>query len=134
VVARPFAEPMTENGGRGGIRTHASLATRSDFESGALNHSATLPAISIILHAPVRRASSFAACAGRNNFAGITVDSAGVPGESVAEGCTLWRNAVMLMMVSVSLGLSYIRKNVIKELDEAGSGNRRRRHLSALRG
>jgi hypothetical protein len=30
-------------GGRGGIRTHGSLATTSDFESGAFNHSATLP-------------------------------------------------------------------------------------------
>jgi hypothetical protein len=34
-----------ENGGRGGIRTHGSLATTSDFESGAFNHSATLPAV-----------------------------------------------------------------------------------------
>ena len=30
-------------GGRGGIRTHGSLATTSDFESDAFNHSATLP-------------------------------------------------------------------------------------------
>ena len=30
-------------GGRGGIRTHGSLATTPDFESGAFNHSATLP-------------------------------------------------------------------------------------------
>ena len=30
-------------GGRGGIRTHGSLATTSDFESDALDHSATLP-------------------------------------------------------------------------------------------
>src|ERR1700733_1203574 len=32
-------------GGRGGIRTHGSLATTSDFESDAFNHSATLPAV-----------------------------------------------------------------------------------------
>ncbi len=32
-------------GGRGGIRTPGSLATTSDFESGALNHSATLPVV-----------------------------------------------------------------------------------------
>lgn len=31
------------NGGRGGIRTPGSLATTPDFESGAFNHSATLP-------------------------------------------------------------------------------------------
>jgi hypothetical protein len=32
-------------GGRGGIRTHGSLATTLDFESRAFNHSATLPSI-----------------------------------------------------------------------------------------
>src|ERR1017187_7877128 len=32
-----------QDGGRGGIRTHGSLATTSDFESDAFNHSATLP-------------------------------------------------------------------------------------------
>src|ERR1035437_6733431 len=30
-------------GGRGGIRTHGTVARTSDFESGAFNHSATLP-------------------------------------------------------------------------------------------
>ena len=34
-------------GGRGGIRTHGSLATTSDFESDALDHSATLPAVGL---------------------------------------------------------------------------------------
>ncbi len=34
---------LVKYGGRGGIRTHGSLATTSDFESGAFNHSATLP-------------------------------------------------------------------------------------------
>src|SRR3984885_14968926 len=33
---RPF-------GGRGGIRTHGRVAPTPDFESGAFNHSATLP-------------------------------------------------------------------------------------------
>ena len=37
-------------GGRGGIRTHGSLATTPDFESGAFNHSATLPLAVISLH------------------------------------------------------------------------------------
>jgi hypothetical protein len=32
-------------GGRGGIRTHGTVARTSDFESGAFNHSATLPTI-----------------------------------------------------------------------------------------
>ena len=31
-------------GGRGGIRTHVRIAPKPDFESGAFNHSATLPA------------------------------------------------------------------------------------------
>ena len=31
-------------GGRGGIRTHGTVARTPDFESGAFNHSATLPA------------------------------------------------------------------------------------------
>ena len=31
------------NGGRGGIRTHGRIAPTPDFESGAFNHSATLP-------------------------------------------------------------------------------------------
>ena len=35
--------PRKRDGGRGGIRTHGSLATTSDFESDALDHSATLP-------------------------------------------------------------------------------------------
>ena len=30
-------------GGRGGIRTHGRVAPTPDFESGAFNHSATLP-------------------------------------------------------------------------------------------
>ena len=34
-----------EVGGRERIRTSGSLATTSDFESGAFNHSATLPTI-----------------------------------------------------------------------------------------
>ena len=34
---------LVKYGGRGGIRTHGSLATTSDFESDAFNHSATLP-------------------------------------------------------------------------------------------
>ena len=32
-----------QGGGRGGIRTHGTVARTSDFESGAFNHSATLP-------------------------------------------------------------------------------------------
>ena len=32
-------------GGRGGIRTHGWVTPTPDFESGAFNHSATLPAI-----------------------------------------------------------------------------------------
>ena len=32
-------------GGRGGIRTHGTVARTSDFESGAFNHSATLPTV-----------------------------------------------------------------------------------------
>ena len=31
------------NGGRGGIRTHGWVTPSPDFESGAFNHSATLP-------------------------------------------------------------------------------------------
>ena len=38
----PTAEP-TQTGGRGGIRTHVRIAPKPDFESGAFNHSATLP-------------------------------------------------------------------------------------------
>ena len=34
-------------GGRGGSRTHGRIAPTPDFESGALNHSATLPTISL---------------------------------------------------------------------------------------
>ena len=40
--------PMKSYGGRGGIRTHGSLATTSDFESDALDHSATLPTVDFI--------------------------------------------------------------------------------------
>ena len=36
-------------GGEGGIRTLGCLSTTSDFESGAFNHSATLPAVSYLL-------------------------------------------------------------------------------------
>ena len=42
-----------EYGGRGGSRTHGKVAPTSDFESGALNHSATLPYVEV-------RRSSFA--------------------------------------------------------------------------
>src|SRR5437868_2243956 len=38
--------PLKSIGGRGGIRTPDGIAPTPDFESGALNHSATLPAIS----------------------------------------------------------------------------------------
>ena len=38
-----FVEKPKKNGGRERIRTSARVAPRSDFESGALNHSATLP-------------------------------------------------------------------------------------------
>ena len=41
-----FDEKLTlPNGGRGGIRTHGRIAPTPDFESGAFNHSATLPVI-----------------------------------------------------------------------------------------
>ena len=33
------------DGGRGGIRTHGTVTRTSDFESGAFNHSATLPLV-----------------------------------------------------------------------------------------
>ena len=36
---------LRTNGGRGGIRTHGRIAPTPDFESGAFNHSATLPAV-----------------------------------------------------------------------------------------
>src|ERR1039458_7014782 len=36
-------ESPAKNGGRGGIRTHVRVAPKPDFESGAFNHSATLP-------------------------------------------------------------------------------------------
>ena len=42
-----------KDGGRGGSRTHGKVAPTSDFESGALNHSATLPYVEV-------RRSSFA--------------------------------------------------------------------------
>ena len=38
---------ITSSGGRGGIRTHVRIAPKPDFESGAFNHSATLPFDSI---------------------------------------------------------------------------------------
>jgi hypothetical protein len=34
---------VSKNGGRGGIRTHVRVSPKPDFESGAFNHSATLP-------------------------------------------------------------------------------------------
>ena len=40
------------SGGRGGIRTHVRIAPKPDFESGAFNHSATLPAGSKCLNHP----------------------------------------------------------------------------------
>jgi hypothetical protein len=36
---------IRKTGGRGGIRTHGRVAPTPDFESGAFNHSATLPAV-----------------------------------------------------------------------------------------
>jgi hypothetical protein len=39
----PLVKIWQEGGGRGGIRTHGTVARTSDFESGAFNHSATLP-------------------------------------------------------------------------------------------
>src|ERR1035438_5849793 len=64
-------------GGRGGIRTHVRIAPKPDFESGAFNHSATLPhkcsegsmcrvSNEYIVRAFVSGASSFAMPAGRN--------------------------------------------------------------------
>src|SRR5207245_2421799 len=38
-----------EIGGRGGIRTHGAVTRTPDFESGAFNHSATLPLFLISL-------------------------------------------------------------------------------------
>jgi hypothetical protein len=38
-----FDFPRNRSGGRGGIRTHGRVAPTPDFESGAFNHSATLP-------------------------------------------------------------------------------------------
>ena len=35
--------PVNKGGGRGGIRTHGTVTRTPDFESGAFNHSATLP-------------------------------------------------------------------------------------------
>lgn len=35
-------------GGRGGIRTHGTLAGTPVFKTGALNHSATLPSLEIV--------------------------------------------------------------------------------------
>jgi hypothetical protein len=35
-------------GGRGGIRTHGTLAGTPVFKTGALNHSATLPNLEIV--------------------------------------------------------------------------------------
>ncbi len=43
-------------GGRGGIRTHDRIAPTPDFESGAFNHSATLPAESVLIKTSKLRA------------------------------------------------------------------------------
>src|SRR2546426_12280918 len=42
-AGRQSQSVLTKAGGRGGIRTHGSVAATPDFESGAFNHSATLP-------------------------------------------------------------------------------------------
>ncbi len=39
----PSCKEVAKGGGRGGIRTHGRVAPTPDFESGAFNHSATLP-------------------------------------------------------------------------------------------
>ena len=39
----PVEKQQFNDGGRGGIRTHVRIAPKPDFESGAFNHSATLP-------------------------------------------------------------------------------------------
>ena len=39
----PIDNQQVKDGGRGGIRTHVRIAPKPDFESGAFNHSATLP-------------------------------------------------------------------------------------------
>jgi hypothetical protein len=44
-LRHPVENQQFYDGGRGGIRTHGSLATTPDFESGAFNHSATLPTV-----------------------------------------------------------------------------------------
>jgi hypothetical protein len=38
-----FCNDFNYRGGRGGIRTHGTLAGTPVFKTGALNHSATLP-------------------------------------------------------------------------------------------
>lgn len=38
---------LFRNGGRGGIRTHGTLAGTPVFKTGALNHSATLPTVAV---------------------------------------------------------------------------------------
>jgi hypothetical protein len=47
--AETVATPLISlhNGGRGGIRTHGTLAGTPVFKTGALNHSATLPTVEI---------------------------------------------------------------------------------------
>src|SRR6266481_1217448 len=42
-ATRHHAKIWQIDGGRGGIRTHGRIAPTPDFESGAFNHSATLP-------------------------------------------------------------------------------------------
>ena len=44
-----LASLRAKAGGRGGIRTHVRIAPKPDFESGAFNHSATLPLVLILL-------------------------------------------------------------------------------------
>ena len=42
-LRHPIENKHVKDGGRGGIRTHGTVARTPDFESGAFNHSATLP-------------------------------------------------------------------------------------------
>ena len=73
IFAVPGPDCGLANGGRGGIRTPDSLATTPDFESGAFNHSATLPLGTFISHAHELRASSF----GNRSFVQV-IDGAGI--------------------------------------------------------
>jgi hypothetical protein len=42
-LRHPIENEHVKDGGRGGIRTHVRVSPKPDFESGAFNHSATLP-------------------------------------------------------------------------------------------